>query len=246
MVDLQRRTATPLSGEADGEYVSWTPDSESVIYRSRVGNMYRQPADGSRAAQALLKEPEPTVRVMDVSRNGVVAFASGVTQDDIRMLDLASGNVLAFLATPAREFMARFSPDGRWLAYTSNESGRAEVYVRPFPRTDGVARLVSIDGGLDPVWAPNGASLYYRGASGYIMSVPITPAATFTPGRPEPLFRFDGTYRMSMTGTGYDIHPDGQRFIMVSEGDAPSTASSPQQVHVVLNWFEELQRRVPR
>jgi serine/threonine-protein kinase len=162
------------------------------------------------------------------------------------MFDLASGTVSSFLATPAREFMARFSPDGRWLAYTSNESGRNEVYVRPFPRTDGVARLVSIDGGSDPVWAPNGESLYYRGASGYIMSLPITPAATFTPGRPQPLFRFEGIYRMSGTGTAYDIHPDGQRFIMVSEADEPGAASPPQQVHVVLNWFEELKRRATR
>jgi eukaryotic-like serine/threonine-protein kinase len=241
-VDLQRRTATPLSAESGTGYVSWTPDSASVIYRGRVTNLYRQPADGSGPAQALLKNPEPTVRTMDVSREGVVAFASGITQDDIRMLDLASGIVSAFLATPAREFMARFSPDGRWLAYTSNESGRLEVYVRPFPRTEGVARLVSLDGGSDPVWAPDGKALYYLGASGHVMEVPVTPAVTFAPGRPKALFRFAGIYRTSATGTAYDIHPDGKRFIMVSEADEQSAASSPQQVHVVLNWFEELKQ----
>jgi serine/threonine-protein kinase len=245
-VDLQRGTASPLFTERRGGYVSWTPDSESVIWTGQGAvNLYRQPADGSGAPQALLEDPGPAL-AMDVSRDGVVAFAGGITESDIRMLDLASGTVSAYLATPAREYMARFSPDGRWLAYTSNESGRNEVYVRPFPRTDGVARLVSVDGGLDPVWAPNGETLYYRGASGYIMAVPVTPGATFMPGRPKPLFRFAGIYRISGTGTAYDIHPDGQRFIMVSEADEQSADSSPQQVHVVLNWFEELKRRATR
>jgi serine/threonine-protein kinase len=242
MVDLQRGTASPLFTERRGAYVSWTPDSESVIWTGQGAvNLYRQPADGSGAPQALLKDSAP-VLAMDVSRDGVVAFKGGVTDGDIRVLDLANGSVSAFLATPAREYMARFSPNGRWLAYTSNESGRNEVYVRPFPRTDGVARLVSIDGGLDPVWAPNGEALYYLGASGYIMEVPVTPAVTFEPGRPKPLFRFAGIYRTSGTGTAYDIHPDGKRFIMVSEADEQRAASSPQQVHVVLNWFEELKR----
>ena len=116
------------------------------------------------------------------------------------------------------------------------------MYVRPFPRTEGVARLVSIDGDSGPVWAPNGTTLYYRGASGYIMSVRVTLGDRFTAGRPDALFRFAGIYRMSNTATAYDIHPDGKRFIMVSEPEDAQTSQSPQQVDVVLNWFEELKR----
>jgi serine/threonine protein kinase/Tol biopolymer transport system component len=245
IVDLERRRATPLSVDAESGYVAWAPDGESVIYRKRVTNLYRQLADGSRAAQPLLKNPEPTVRVMDISQSGIVAFASKGPQDDIGTLDLASGAVADFLVTPAREFMASFSPDGKWLAYTSNESGRNEVYVRPFPRTEGIARLVSIDGGAGPVWAPNGETLYYRAASGFIMAVPVTLSATLAVGRPEPVFRFAGTYRMSNTATAYDIHPDGKRFIMVSESDDQGAASPPHQVQVVINWLEELPRLVP-
>jgi serine/threonine-protein kinase len=141
--------------------------------------------------------------------------------------------------------MASFSPDGQWLAYTSNESGRDEVYVRPFPRSEGVARLVSIDGGAGPVWAPDGTTLHYRGTSGEIMSVPVTLGATFVAGRPRPLFRFAGLYRMSGTATAYDIHPDGTRFIMVSEPDTQSVSQPPQQIDVVLNWFEELNGLAP-
>jgi serine/threonine-protein kinase len=181
---------------------------------------------------------------MDVSRAGVMAFTKGSPQDDIHTFHLETGAVSEFLTTPAREYMASFSPDGRWLAYTSNTSGRDEVYVRPFPRTEGTARLASIGGGSGPVWAPNGSTLYYRGASGEIMAVPVTLNPTFTSGRPRPLFRFAGVYRMSGTATAYDIHPDGKRFIMISENDE-ATTQPRQQVNVVLNWFEELKRLTP-
>jgi serine/threonine-protein kinase len=244
IVDLKHRTLNPVGGGVTAT-PAWTPDGTSVIYRRNVGGLYRQPADGSGGAQLLVDyEQAGGARVMDVSRGGVVAFATGLPQDDIQTLRVETGTVSEFLATPAREYMASFSPDGRWLAYTSNESGRDEVYVRPFPRTEGVARLVSIGGGSGPVWAPKGSALYYRGASGDMMAVPVTLEPTFTSGRPRTLFRFAGVYRMSGTATAYDIHPDGTRFIMVSERkDAAPTPR--QQVNIVLNWFEELRRLAP-
>ncbi len=184
IVDLERRTLNPAGGERDTGYPVWTPDGKSVIYRHGEGGLYRQPADGSEGAQ-LVDSPGSSFRVMDVSRHGVVAVAKGSPQDDIQTFHLGTGVMSDFLATPAREYMASFSPDGRWLAYTSNESGRDEVYVRPFPRTEGVARLVSIGGGSGPVWAPNGSTLYYRGADGDMMAVPVTLEPTFTSGRPQ-------------------------------------------------------------
>jgi serine/threonine-protein kinase len=244
IVDLERRTLNPVGG-GESAYAAWTPESKSVIYRRNVGGLYRQPADGNEGAQLLVDYKQAVVaRIMDISREGVVAFATGSPQDDIQTLRLETATVSEFLATPAREHMASFSPDGRWLAYTSNESGRDEVYVRPFPRTEGVARLVSIGGGSGPVWAPNGSTLYYRGASGDMMAVPVTLEPTFISGRPRTLFRFAGIYRMSGTATAYDIFPDGKRFIMVSEPEE-ATATRRQQINVVLNWFEELRRLAP-
>jgi len=244
IVDLERRTLNPVGG-GESAYAAWTPDGKSVIYRHNESSLYRQPADGSEGAQLLADYERAVVaRVMDTSRSGIVAFATGSPQDDIQTLHLETGKVSEFLATPAREHMASFSPDGRWLAYTSNDSGRDEVYVRPFPRTEGAARLVSIGGGSGPVWAPNGSTLYYRGASGDMMSVPVTLNPTFTSGRPRTLFRFTGVYRMSGTATAYDIHPDGKRFIMVSEHKG-AAATPRQQVNIVLNWFEELRRLAP-
>jgi eukaryotic-like serine/threonine-protein kinase len=244
IVDLERRTLNPVGGERDTGYPVWTPDGKSVIYRRGEGGLYRQPVDGSEGAQLLVNSPGSAFRVMDVSRDGVVAVARGSPQDDIQTFHLGSGVMSEFLATPVREYMASFSPDGRWLAYTSNESGRDEVYVRPFPRTQTVARLVSIDGGSGPAWAPNGSALYYRGASGEMMAVPVMLTPTFTSGRPRTLFRFAGVYRMSGTATAYDIHPDGKRFIMVSERK-DAAATPRQQVNIVLNWFEELRRLAP-
>ena len=146
----------PVGSGGETAYTVWTPDGKSVIYRRGEGHLFRQPTDGGSGAQVLVDSPGSAFRVMDVSRDGVVAVAKGSPQDDIQTFHLGTGVMSEFLATPAREYMASFSPDGRWLAYTSNESGRDEVYVRPFPRTEGVARLVSIGGGSGPVWAPNG------------------------------------------------------------------------------------------
>ena len=243
IVDLERRTLNPVSSD-ETSYPVWTADGTSVIYRSGEGQLSRQWTDGRSGAQVLVESPGSAFRVMDTSRSGIVAFAAGSPQDDIQTLHLETGKVSEFLATPAREHMASFSPDGRWLAYTSNDSGRDEVYVRPFPRTAGAARLVSIGGGSGPVWAPNGSTLYYRGASGDMMSAPVTLSPTFTSGRPRALFRFAGIYRMSGTATAYDIHPDGKRFIMVSE-HKDASAAPRQQVNIVLNWFEELRRLAP-
>jgi eukaryotic-like serine/threonine-protein kinase len=243
IVDLAQRTLNPV-GSSETSYAAWMPDGKSVIYRRIEGQLFRQPTDGGSGAQILVDAPGATFRVMDVSRDGVVAVAKGSPQDDIHTFNLSTGVMSEFLDTPAREYMASFSPDGRWLAYTSNESGRDEVYVRPFSRTEGVARLVSIGGGSGPVWAPNGSTLYYRGADGNMMAVPVTLEPTFTSGRPRTLFRFAGVYRMSGTATAYDIHPDGKRFIMVSERK-DAAATPRQQVNIVLNWFEELRRLTP-
>ena len=175
----------PVSG-GESAHAAWTPDGRSVIYRRDEGGLYRQPADGSEGAQLLVDlERAVVARVMDISRNGIVAFATGSPQDDIQTLNLETGK-----ATPARE---------------------------------------------------NGSTLYYRGSSGDMMSVPVTLSPTFTSGRPRTLFRFAGVYRMSGTATAYDIHPDGKRFIMVSERK-DAAATPRQQVNIVLNWFEELCR----
>ncbi len=128
------------------------------------------------------------------------------------------------------------SPDGRWIAYDTNES---EVYVRPFPNVEEGKWQISRDGGIEPVWAPRGQELFYRNG-GAMMVVGIKTEPTFTAGSPVVLFT--GRYTSPGTVGNYDISPDGQRFLMIKEADA---VEEQAQINVVLNWFEELKRLVP-
>jgi serine/threonine-protein kinase len=148
------------------------------------------------------------------------------------------GQPRPLVATPAHELSARLSADGRWLAYQSDESGRPEIYIRPFPNVDDGKWLVSRGGGVSPVWAPSGRELYYLNGSA-MMAVPIRPAAgaALELGLPAPLF--DGPF---FAGTfNFDVSPDGTSFIMI-ESD-PSARHT--QVEVVLNWAEDIRRLLP-
>jgi len=145
------------------------------------------------------------------------------------------------LGTLFFELHPEVSPDGRWLAYTSDESGRREIYVQPFPALGGKWQ-VSTEGGAEPVWNPNGGELFYRDGD-KLMSVPVTTAPEFTAGKPVLLF--EGHYEVdpfSNDARNYDVSPDGQHFVMIkAEGDSRGTT----EIVVVLNWFEELKRLVP-
>lgn len=160
-----------------------------------------------------------------------------------------------FLQTPFHETMATLSPDGRWLAYVSDESSRREVYVQSFPGlprdpsrgpggstalTAGGKWQISTEGGTEPVWARNGKELFYwNGAK--MMAVDITTQPTFSAGTPRLLF--EGRYERSRGfRANYDVTPDGERFVMVRAGEQEWAAT---QVNVVLEWFEELKRRAP-
>jgi hypothetical protein len=144
------------------------------------------------------------------------------------------------------------SPGGRWIAYTSNRTGQYEVWVRPFPDVEsGGLWQVSTNGGDSPLWSPDGSELFYR-KNGEVFAVPIETEPTFSPGIPTTLFR--GTYVSSsfilgtLELTPWDIHPDGERFLMIKEAETregDSTQGRSRKINVVLNWFEELKERVP-
>jgi serine/threonine-protein kinase len=123
------------------------------------------------------------------------------------------------------------------MAYVSNESGRNEVYLQPFRGAEG-KMLVSTQGGTNPVWSPRGESIYYL-AAGQLMSVDFQSVSSPKLGRPEALFRTE-EYRSSINSRNYDVHPDGNRFLFIR----PERRSD--QLHVVLNWFDELKRLAPR
>jgi Tol biopolymer transport system component len=143
------------------------------------------------------------------------------------------------------EFRPALSPDGRWLAYVSNENGPNEIYVRPFPDVNQGKWQVSTTGGTSPVWSPDGREIFYRGASS-LMAVPVTTTPAFKAGTPQPLFSL-ATYVFPANGRKYDISPDGRRFLFLKGVDAVQAANAPAPPLVfVENWTEELKRRVPR
>ena len=141
-----------------------------------------------------------------------------------------------------------FSPDGRWIAYVSNESGAQEVYVKPYPGPGEKIRI-STDGGSQPIWTANGTELLYTGGTGInneerFFSVAIRSLSPFRTDAPRLLFEAGpGEYEGTIPVRGWDVSADGQRFLLrrpIGSADPPVT-----RIHVVQNWFEELKRRVP-
>ena len=141
-----------------------------------------------------------------------------------------------------REQNASLSPDGRWVAYTSNETGQREVYVRPFPDVDAGRWQISTDGGEWPLWNPAGDELFYRGPTG-VMALEFEADPTFTPGALTLLIERDiiGGRNRRMA-----VSPNGQRFLLLTARLATSSEDTiPAQIHVVVNWHQELLERVP-
>jgi len=239
-------TRLTFDGSDDFEPV-WTPDGKRVTFTStRAGqpNLFWKAADGCGATERLTTSEHPQFSNAWSPDGQELVFSEYNPQSglDLWVLPLEDdhkpGKARLILQTPFNEFTAQFSPDGRWLAYVSDESGRNEIYVRPYPGPR-QKWLISTEGGAEPLWAPNGPGLFYRKGD-KMMAVAITTEPQFTATKPRLLF--EGRYKLSVPGyTNYSVNPDGKRFLMIkSEQEA-----APTQLHIVFNWFEELRRRVP-
>jgi dipeptidyl aminopeptidase/acylaminoacyl peptidase len=198
-----------------------------------------QPADRSANAEVLYQPDEMVneamispdskwllFRTAPGARDPTDIFAVPMTGDKRPILPLVTG--------PAQESQPRFSPDGRWIAYQSNESGRIEIYVRPFPAS-GARVQVSTEGGTEPIWARSGRTLFFRTNAG-IMSVAVTTGATFSLG--ERRVVLPGEYLTDPTHANYDVAPDGSEFLMLRQAGAQPT---PIIVH---NWGRELREKL--
>jgi len=162
------------------------------------------------------------------------------TRSDIWVLS-EEGEAKPWIVTEFNEGYPRLSPDGRWVAYISNESGRYEVYVQDYPGA-GEKITVSTDGGFEPEWSPDGRELFYR-IGARVMAVSIQTVPVFRSSRPIELFEapyIDGS-TVEAIATTYDVAPDGEHFLMMEGGEE----EGGNQLHLVLNWFEELERLAP-
>jgi Tol biopolymer transport system component/predicted Ser/Thr protein kinase len=221
---------------------AWTPDGKRVVFQSGTPlNLFSQPADGSGKAERLATSQYRQAPGSWSPDGKLLAFieTSPTTGQDIWILRLSDRKAEPFLRTPANEGAPQFSPDGHWLAYASDESGRWEIYVQPYPGPGGKWQI-SAEGGREPVWNRNGRELFYRNGE-KMMVVDIASQPNFMPGKPRILFQ--GRYRPTNASLpGYDVYPDGERFLMVKEGEQ---AASATQINIVQNWFEELKQKVP-
>jgi hypothetical protein len=220
---------------------TWTPDGGSIMYISdRGGNrdVWVKQADG-------IKEAE---RRLDYAMDIDEAFYSpdGEWIVHRRGMHFGERDILAIrpqldteptplLTSSFDEMAPALSPDGRWLAYVSNRAGQPNVYVRPFPGAD-TETIVSANGGMEPVWAPDGSELFYRNGASEMVAVEVRAAAEFKLGEAQVLFATD-PYRDDLFHATYDVTADGRQFVMIRETES---GSSQEELVVVENWFQEL------
>jgi len=260
LCDLERGTFTRMTTDGRSHWPLWTPDGRRLTFRVGMPGpfmMWWMPADRSGGAEQLTR----------IGTEHLAGFAAGQSPASWS----PDGKAVAFtqMAPPARadvwvlemegdrkprpfaqskfsEGAPRFSPDGKWIAYVSDETGRNEVYVQSYPGP-GPKIQMSADGGTDPVWASRTGELFYRNED-KMMVVAVTLQPRFNAGKPRLLWTGHYSHGMSgscgppgTTSSNYDVTPDGQRFLKITDSEQDAT---PTQVNVVLNWVEEVKRVV--
>ena len=245
--DIERDTLTRLTFEGDNNWPVWSPDGERVAFSSvRDGALmsaYSKLADGSGSAERIFSpEGRPNwgqTSPSDWSPDGRHLVMEFTDENGVNVLafSLEEGKEQILMETPATERSPILSPDGRWLSYTSDESGRSETYVRPFFRRGGKWQ-VSTEGGSYPRWSPDGRKIFYR-TQGSLMEVDIDMRGeSFQASRPRLVL--DGFPPLT-TNIDYDVLDNDTFLVVEFAGDE----TAPQAVTVVVNWLDELRRRVP-
>jgi len=252
--DIDRQVFSRITfHEGSDRLPVWTPDGMHVAFVSErdsgEASVYLRPADGSGSAELLIEATPETGAFMPSSFSPDDRYLAmdnyNQEQDswDINVLDIESSENKTYLSTEFDERRPAFSPDGRWIAYQSDESGNHEVYIRPFPDTGGRWQ-VSIDGGRYPRWSPAGGEVLYRSTSGIEVARIDDAGGALRIGRPELLIQGDwqelGFHPFFPM---FDIAPDGQSLVLFR--DAGTEEKSPAQIQAVFNWFDELDRLVP-
>jgi serine/threonine-protein kinase len=239
--ETERDSLARLTFGEDERDAVWTPDGKRLTFRrGAVSNLFSVPADGSGPEERLTASTR-FQRAGSWSPDGrELVYAEWETPNaaDLWVLNPeAEPRARPLLQTPFRESFGAISPDGRLLAYTSNESGRPEIYVRSFPLFAGKIPI-SNDGGVQPVWARSGRELFYRNED-RMMSVRVETGPELRATKPAVLF--EGKFHdPDLHVPQYDVTLDNERFVMIQNEE-----SAPNRIEIVLNWGEELKERVP-
>jgi len=230
-------------------WYAWSPDSKSIAYpttaEDSTNSFYIRRSDGSGTVKKIYtSSSDATMSIGDWSADGdKLLFWQDVGNGDIFVYSFQDSSVKPFLTTPAFEGGPDFSPNGKWIVYDSNvsrgPSGETEVYVKPYPESSGGVWKISNGGGGQVVWSPDGKKIFYQHNNG-MYSVDVDATNGFSKGNPKRIF--EGNYFLSR-GRRWDIHPHGDRFIMIQD---PTRASAEEQkIFVIQNFDEELKRLVP-
>jgi eukaryotic-like serine/threonine-protein kinase len=244
IIDLQRHGSTRLTfGPADNWAPVWSPDDSRIAFtcieKQGLLNISERASSGAGEADLLVPGDKNTKLPSDWSRDGKFLAYTAMGAEtkaswDIFTFSFADQKRTAFLATAAREMNGVFSPDGHWLAYASEESGKAQVYARPFPAAGGKWQI-STEGGNQPVWGLGGKELFYLAPDNKLMAVEIRTSPSFEAGTPKALFE---TRIRSATGRQYDVSADGKRFLI----NTLPGATKAVPITLVQNWATELKK----
>jgi serine/threonine-protein kinase len=232
-----------LTFDGNNQSPSWSPRGDLVAFGSNgtwLTNLFVMPGDGGEPRR-LSPSNIQTQMATGWSPDGKVVLFHAQNRGyswDLWEASLSDGRARPLLVAQGSQVAARLSPDGRWLAYVSDESGRAEVYVRPYRGPD-LKWTISVDGGFAPKWSRDGSELFYvsdRSGSYKLFAVPVVTTPPFRPGAPRILFERRGEHY------GFDVTPDGQRFVVAEDAEA---VTERLRIVIVPDWFDELRAKVP-
>jgi serine/threonine-protein kinase len=252
--DLLRAAPTRLTFEGNNSAPVWSPDGRRVVFSSDTQgapNLYLAGADGSTRPERLLTSEYSQMPSSWNREAGLLAFLQRPSLETtgiwVLSIDARPPTPKLFLESPFFLSHPEFSPDGRWMAYVSNESGGREVYVQPYPGPGEKVRVStdSTEGGTEPVWAPDGSELFYRGfgPDGGVFTAAVRSRSPFRVDPPRLVVKMNtGEYDSTTPVRSWNVSPDGRRFLA---SRFERTGEPVTTLHVVLNWGEELRRSVP-
>jgi len=255
--DFVREAMTRLTFNEANISPLWTPNAQRIAFVSlAIGQFatYWKAADGTGEEEKIVSASDRVFFPWSWSSDGKVLVLNITSSGTVSTFDIGTLSMEGdrqwrpLIKEKYDEVQPKISPDGRWMAYVSLESGQSEVYVRPFPEVNKGKWQISTSGGDVPLWSPDDRELFYRNGDS-VMAVPVQTEPIFKAGKPSLLFQGKYVPRYAQIQRPWDIHPDGKRFLLikpqVSTGAAPAVAAPRPKINIVVNWFEELKQRVP-